>query len=104
MEIRKLKEKWLSETDPANGEMEIAVDRHAFEDFLKMKFPASTCQFRYGRQMRNEHFGSDETIWKFPEGVEIEDDKKYRVCYTKRDNADSSDSSTYYTVHFIEEW
>lgn len=45
-----------------------------------------------------------ETVWRLPDGIEINDDTQYEVWYTWRDSADSSDNSTYYRVHFIEEF
>lgn len=64
----------------------------------------SICKHRllYGKDMRNE-YGGYETIWTLPKGFEVEDNVRYRVWYTWRDSADSSDSSMYYKVHYIEE-
>lgn len=62
-----------------------------------------TCRVKYGREMKTKSWGPNETVWTFPKGVEIKDDVKYVVWYTWKDSADSSDSSMYYTVHYIEE-
>lgn len=48
------------------------------------------------------HFRSDETLWLLLDNYKIEDDTIYDVWYTRKDSADSSDSSTYYKVHYIE--
>lgn len=72
---------------------------------METKVDKSQCCFRilYGREMKTKSWGCNETVWTFPEGVEIKDDVKYLVWYTWKDSADSSDSSMYYTVHYIEE-
>lgn len=72
---------------------------------METKVDKSQCCFRilYGREMKTKSWGCNETVWIFPEGVEIKDDVKYLVWYTWKDSADSSDSSMYYTVHYIEE-
>lgn len=62
-----------------------------------------TCRVKYGREMKTKSWGPNETVWTFPEGVEVKDDVKYVVWYTWKDSADSSDSSMYYMVHYIEE-
>ena len=57
----------------------------------------------YGREMRTESWGCTENVWFLPDGVELKDDARYKVWYTWRDSADSSNSSMYYKVHYIEE-
>lgn len=50
------------------------------------------------------HYG-DPTYWHYEKGVEkqIKDDRQYKVWYTWRDAADPCDSTTSYTVWYIEE-
>lgn len=69
------------------------------------EIPKSLCHYKRlcGRAMKTEaHFRSDETLWLLLDNYKIEDDTIYDVWYTRKDSADSSDSSTYYKVHYIE--
>lgn len=65
------------------------------------RFEDLTQKVKFGREMK----GDDMTVWHFPKGIKekIKEDSLYRVYYRWHDSADSSDSTTFYDVYYIQE-
>ena len=59
----------------------------------------------HGRSMQNDKGFLWETTWTLPKEVrgKVDEDKLYRIWYKYHDAADPCDTSTHYTVYYMEE-